>query len=132
MGFLTDDIIQNLEIKDKSYKVSHEQSLHLYVTSTGNKIWRFKYHFNKKSRSLVIGKYPMISIDTAMERLKRAKDYIAQGIDPNVMKKLNKTIKPKDIKKKVSQKDKYLAKISSQLTKINRNILKLLEAIEKK
>lgn len=132
MGFLTDDIIQNLEIKEKYYKVWHERGLYLHVSPKGGKYWRFKYKFDNKEKQLAIGTYPIISINAAMEILLEAKANLARGIDPSLVKKLSRKISAKKAKPKLKVTYKYLIKISSQLTKINRNILKLLEAIEKK
>lgn len=132
MGFLTDDIIQNASIKEKSYKLSHERSLYLFITKKGSKLWRLKYKFNKVDRTLSIGKYPDISIEKAMELMIQAKNNLAQGIDPNLIKRLNKKVKPSYVKRKVLEKDKYFIKISRQLTKINKSILKLIEVIKKK
>ena len=60
------------------------------VTPAGGKLWRFKYRFNGKYKTLSIGKYPLVSLAEARERLREAKKQLADGVDPSAAKRERK------------------------------------------
>ena len=62
---LTSKAIENLASKDKGYKVSDGESLYLWITPSGGKIWRIDYRFQGKSKTAVLGSYPEISLKQA-------------------------------------------------------------------
>ncbi len=49
---LTDRAIINLKSKEKGYKKSGSGGLHLFISPSGGKLWRLKYHFNGKKKLL--------------------------------------------------------------------------------
>jgi len=56
--------------------------MHLLVTSTGGKLWRFQYRFNGKQKSLALGRYPDFSLAVARQRRQEARTLLAMGQDP--------------------------------------------------
>jgi integrase len=61
--------------------------LFLLVTPTGGKLWRFKYRFDGKEKTLYLGTYPEISLADARQRRLDARKLLANGIDPAAAKK---------------------------------------------
>lgn len=80
---LTNTQVTQSKAKEKSYKLSDSGGLYLEVTKTGSKYWRLKYRFLKKEKLLSIGVYPAISLKQARQARERAKELLAQGIDPS-------------------------------------------------
>ena len=87
---LNDLKIRNAKPQNKPYKLSDSAGLFLLITQTGAKYWRLKYRFQSKEKLLAIGIYPVISLSEAREKRDQAKKQIANGIDPNVFKKITK------------------------------------------
>lgn len=87
---LTQGEVKKAEIRDKPYKQSDGGGLFFVVKPNGTKLWRLKYHFNGKEKTLSIGTYPLISLKRAREKRLEAKELITQGIDPSDHKKAKK------------------------------------------
>ncbi len=98
---LTDTFIKNAKHSGKSTGDKHTdgQGLYLHVKSAG-KYWRMAYRMHDKQKTLYVGVYPAVSLAQAREARKRAKELLAQGIDPSTAK----------------QEDKYAAKVASTNT----------------
>lgn len=79
---LTDEIIANAIPKEKDYKLSDGGGLHLLITTTGSKLWRYSYRFQGKSKSLALKSYPTRSIENARNDQREAKLLLSKGIDP--------------------------------------------------
>lgn len=90
---LTDIKIKNAEIKDKSYKLSDEKGLFLFINNKGYKYWRFKYRYNKKEKLLALGVYPEISLKDARNKRDEARKLLSENVDPSQQKKLEKLTK---------------------------------------
>jgi hypothetical protein len=52
---LTALAIQNAKPKEKPYKLSDGDGLHLCIESHGSKLWRFRYYFGNKERMISFG-----------------------------------------------------------------------------
>jgi integrase len=84
---LNDTLIKSLKPEDKPKKHFDGGGLFLYIPASGSKLWRMAYRFNKKSKLLSFGEYPLVSLKAARERRDEAKRLLAQGIDPSLRKK---------------------------------------------
>ncbi len=82
--------IQTAKPKAKSYKMSGEKGLFLLVTPKGQKWWRLKYRFDGKEKSLSLGVYPQVSLKEANDRRDKARDLLAEGVDPSASRKAKK------------------------------------------
>ena len=60
--------------------------LYLYVTPQGARLWRFDYRFAGKRNTASFGAYPSLSLIEARKRRDRAKELIADGVDPMTAK----------------------------------------------
>jgi integrase len=87
---LTDTQIKTTKYSDKDYKLGDGGGLYLLVTKRKTKLWRLKYRLNGKEKLLALGAYPAITLSRARELREKYKQDIANGIDPNEIKKEKK------------------------------------------
>jgi integrase len=66
--------------------------MYLLVNASG-KYWRMDYRFADKRKTLSLGVYPSISIAKARQRREKAREQLADGIDPGVSKRDEKMAK---------------------------------------
>lgn len=57
--------------------------LALTYQSSGSWIWFYRYRFNGKPNRLSFGAYPIVTLGTAREKRKEAKELLLQNIDPS-------------------------------------------------
>lgn len=74
----------------KSYKMSDGGGLHLFVSPSGGKLWRFRYEYGGKEKLLSIGPYPDITLLDARLARDDAKRLLREGKDPGIAKKLKR------------------------------------------
>ncbi|MDM3203063.1 tyrosine-type recombinase/integrase [Citrobacter sp. Cf097] len=67
---------------DKSYRLADSGGLFLFVPPSGKKVWRMRYRFDGKEKTLVIGPYPQISLTEARSKQSEAKMKLLAGVDP--------------------------------------------------
>lgn len=84
---LTDVQIRNIKPRQKEVKLFDGGGLFLLVAPTGGKLWRIKYRFDGKEKKLAFGVYPEVSLVDARQKREKARELIAQGIDPGEARK---------------------------------------------
>lgn len=84
---LTNTACDNAKLKDKPYKMSDGQGMHLEIKPNGSKYWRMSYRMHGKQKLLALGVYPDVSLKEAREKLRKARKLLEQGIDPSIAKK---------------------------------------------
>ena len=67
---------------EKSYRLADAGGLFLFVPPSGKKVWRMRYRFDGKEKTLVIGPYPEISLAEARAKQSEAKMKLLAGVDP--------------------------------------------------
>lgn len=87
---LTDKEIQNAKPREKAYKLSDGDGLHLEVSPAGGKLWRLRYRFGGKEKMLALGKYPEVRGPDARKRAGEARQALSEGRDPSAEKKAAK------------------------------------------
>lgn len=87
---LTDAQVKAAKPKETEFKLSDGLGLHLLVTPSGGKLWRFQYRFGGKQKLLAFGAYPAVSLSAARKRRDDAKELLAQDTDPGAEKKAKK------------------------------------------
>ena len=87
---LTDIQVKNAKPKTKEYKLSDGGGLHLLITPSGGKLWRFKYRFEGVEKRLTFKTYPEVSLADARHRRDDARKLIANGVDPASIMKAQK------------------------------------------
>ena len=85
---LTDTFTKTAKHSGKPAGDKHSDGggLYLHVTAAG-KYWRMAYRMHGKQTTLAVGVYPAVSLAQAREARKRAKEQLAQGIDPSDAKR---------------------------------------------
>lgn len=80
---LTDTAVKNFKPSDKATGEKHSdgQGLYLHVKPAG-KYWRMSYRFAGKQKLLSLGVYPAVSLAKARQRRDKARELLAEGIDP--------------------------------------------------
>ena len=66
--------------------------MYLLVTAAG-KYWRMNYRFAEKRKTLAMGTYPEVSLAKARARRDKARELLAEGIDPSAAKRVEKAAK---------------------------------------
>lgn len=93
---LTDMKVQKAKSKDKPYSLFDGGGLYLLVTPSGGKLWRFKYRFNNKEKKIACGSYPEISLQDARRKREDARRLLANGVDPDAVRKAQKIAKTEE------------------------------------
>jgi integrase len=88
---LTDTEIRRSKSTDKPYKLSDSGGLHLLITPSGGKLWRWKYRFDGAEKLMALGRYPEVALANARERRDAARKRLANGIDPMAERMAEKT-----------------------------------------
>ena len=83
---LTQTAVKNAKRRDKPYKISDSGGLYLLVKPSGYSSWKYDYRLNGKRGTYTIGEYPDISLKLARDMHREAREHVAQGIKPMVIK----------------------------------------------
>jgi len=90
---LTDTALRGLKTVSKPTKLFDARGLFLLVTPEsprnpkGARLWRLKYYFAGKEKSLSLGSYPEVSLKLARELRDKARALLALGVDPSIQRK---------------------------------------------
>jgi integrase len=87
---LTVFAIEKARQRDKPYKLSDGNGLHLLVESNGSKLWRFRYRFDRKEKMMSLGSFPEVSLASARTKRDEARKLVAAGTDPSQQRLLDK------------------------------------------
>ena len=90
---LTDTQIRKVKTREKPFKLTDEKGLFLLVNPNGSKLWRFKYRFAEKEKSLSIGMYPDVTLADARSKRDEARQLLVDNVDPGMAKQLKKRAK---------------------------------------
>jgi integrase len=89
---LSDAKVRNAKPQAKPYKIADGEGMFLFVSPSGSKYWRLKYHFGGREKLLALGVYPEVSLADARERRAQARKTLAAGNDPGEAKKAAKRL----------------------------------------
>lgn len=99
---LTDSAVKNAKPKPKPYKLFDGGGMFLLTTPNGGKCWRLKYRFEGKEKLLALGIYPDVSLKDARRRRDEAREALAGGIDPSVIKREAKAVEQDEQRKQAN------------------------------
>jgi integrase len=87
---LSDTQIRSTKPAAKALRLYDERGLYLEVTPSGGRWWRLKYRHDGREKLLSMGTYPDTGLKAAREKRDRARELIAQGIDPSDARRAEK------------------------------------------
>lgn len=89
---ITDTTARHAKPQAKDYKITDGNGLFLLVKKAGSKLWRYRYRFAGKERTLSIGAYPDISLKQARLKRLEARQLLDAGRDPSLEKQIQKKL----------------------------------------
>jgi hypothetical protein len=89
-SMLTDTKIRNAKPQENPYRVLDGLGLHLMVTPSGGKLWRWKYRFHGVEKLMSFGQYPDVPLEAARGLHAAARRLLATAVDPMAAKKAEK------------------------------------------
>lgn len=91
---LTDTFVKQVKHSGVSAGDKHADGGGMYLlVKSGNKYWRMDYRFADKRKTLALGVYPAVSLAKARARRDKARELLADGIDPSTAKQEDKQAK---------------------------------------
>ncbi|WP_426145284.1 tyrosine-type recombinase/integrase [Polaromonas sp. DSR2-3-2] len=91
---LTDTFAKNIKHTGAAAGDKHTDGGGMYMlVNAGGKYWRMNYRFDDKRKTLALGVYPAVSLAKARQRRDKARELLAEGIDPSTAKKEDKQAK---------------------------------------
>jgi integrase len=92
---LTDAKVRNAKPKAVPYYLSDGRGLSLYVSTAGSRLWRYRYRFGGKPKTMTFGEYPGLSLALARERHAIARQALRDGRDPAIDRRDDRDAKAK-------------------------------------
>ena len=88
---LTDTFVKNTKHTGRPAgdKFADGGGMYLLINA-GGKYWRMDYRFAEKRKTLALGTYPEVSLLKARQRRDKARELLADGVDPGVVKQQEK------------------------------------------
>lgn len=91
---LTDTFAKNIKYTGAAAGDKHTDGGGMYLlVNSGGKYWRMNYRFADKRKTLALGVYPAVSLAKARARRDKARELLADGIDPSTAKQEDKQAK---------------------------------------
>ena len=91
---LADTFVRQVKHTGKPAGDKHTDGDGMYLlVKAGGKYWRMDFTHLAKRKTLALGVYPEVSLANARERRKKARELLADGIDPSTAKKADKQAK---------------------------------------
>ena len=87
---LTAVAIKAAKGRDKQYKLTDSDGLHLLVMPSGQRYWRMNYRHLGRYKTLAFGVWPEVDLADARAKRDEARRVLAKGIDPAEKLKLDK------------------------------------------
>lgn len=87
---LTDSKIRAAKTLVKSYKLTDDHGLYLLVSTSGSRLWYFRYCFGGKESRLALGHYPQVTLAEAREKRDASRKLLASGICPSLSRESEK------------------------------------------
>lgn len=88
---LTDTFVKNIKPAGTPAGDKHRDGGGMYLlVNAGGKYWRMDYRFSEKRKTLALGVYPAVSLAKARQRRDKARELLADGIDPGAAKQEEK------------------------------------------
>jgi integrase len=79
---LSNNHIKAAAPRERPFKITDGEGLHLLVKPNGTRWWRFKYRFEGRERLLSFGQYPYVSLQQARLKRNDARKLLGEAVDP--------------------------------------------------
>ena len=106
--------MRNLKPKDKPFTLADGGGLSVHVTPSGIVSWRYRYRFDGKATTQVLGKYPDMSLAEARISHQKSKSLLRDGVNPTAVKKLEKLEKEKELQQETIKSKNTFRAISEE------------------
>lgn len=91
---LTDTFVKNTKPTDSPAGDKYRDGGGMYLLiNAGGKYWRMDYRFADKRKTLALGVYPAVTLAKARQRREKARELLADGVDPGAAKRAERQIK---------------------------------------
>lgn len=90
---LTDTFVRQVKHTGKPAGDKYTESGMYLLVKAGGKYWRMDYTHAEKRKTLALGIYPEVSLAKARQRRVKAREQLAEGIDPSAAKREEKQAK---------------------------------------
>lgn len=91
--------VRNAKPQEKPYKIPDGKGLYLHISKAGKKTWRYRYRFDGKESTLVLGEYPQLSLESARKDRVTKRELLDAGKNPALERKLEKQRYITDLKR---------------------------------
>lgn len=81
---LTDAKVRNSRAADRPYKMADGGGLHLYVPTSGARVWRVRVQIDGKEKLRTIGAYPAMTLAEARRAAAAALGHLQAGTKPDI------------------------------------------------
>lgn len=85
--YLSSFAVEKAKPRAKPYKLRDGDGLHILITTSGSKLWRFRYRHNGTQKMIGFGAFPEVSLAQAREKRDEARKVVAAGEDPSQKRK---------------------------------------------
>ena len=82
--------MRNAKSSDKDTRLNDQDGLYLLIKPTGAQWWRFDYTVELKCKTLSLGVYPAVTLSDARRKAEKARNNVANGVDPSDTRKAAK------------------------------------------
>lgn len=90
---LTNIAIQKAKAGKKPVRLYDSGGLYVEISPAGGKLWRLKYRFGGKEKRLALGAYPDVPLTKARDNRDKARQLLADGVDPSENRKAQSAAK---------------------------------------
>lgn len=88
---LTNSKVRSAKKFPKTYILADSLGLYLTVSTSGSRLWYFRYRFGGKEFRLAFGAYPQVALAEARKKRDAARKLLASGICPSLPHESEKT-----------------------------------------
>ncbi len=90
MSKLTAMQVRSAKTKEKPYKLVDGQGMHLHISPTGMRTWRYRFKIAGKESTFTLGEYPQMSLEKARIARQEAREQVKAGKNPAQQRRADK------------------------------------------
>ncbi len=83
LNLLTEAKLRSASGREKAYKLTDGGGLHVLVTPTGKKLFRYRFRLGGRESMYAIGEYPIVGLSKARQLRNDAQRLVAEGLNPS-------------------------------------------------